>query len=209
LSVDRDIAFFSADSTPFGQTYGKWTVEWWRWALSIPRSINPVLDPSGKYSYVNQPEKFVWFLAGRFGNEGANFPKRFCKIPTGRSILFPVINYEANFLEQPQLRTQVELIKHVETVEDSIVRKECFVDGMRITAQRVKSDPTVFGLEISKDNPVSIQEAGFTLAAADGYWVFLKHLTEGNHIISFEGSCEQGKLRSGASYQVQITNFTI
>jgi hypothetical protein len=204
LSAHKDIDCFSSSCAPFGQTYGQWTVKWWRWALSIPKSINPVLDPSGIYAHVNQPKRFVWFLTGKFGNEDSNLPNRFCTIPKGRSILFPVINYEANLFEYPQIKTKDELIEHVSRVEDTIARRECLVDGIKIAAQRVKSDPFIFRLKIGKDNAANIPKYGVTLAAADGYWVFLKPLTEGNHIISFEGSCEQGKLKSGASYHVQI-----
>ena len=206
LSLSGAVDWFSGDSIPFGLTYGQWTVRWWRWALSIPKSVNPVLDPSGDHASVNQPEKYVWFLTGTFGNDDTNLPKRFCTIPSGRSILFPVINYEANLLEYPQLTTEDELTKHVKKVEDTIVKKECSVDGRRIAAQRVMSDPRVFKLKIREENPVNIRKSGLTVAAADGYWVFLKPLAEGNHFISFEGSCEQGKIRSGAFYQVRVQN---
>jgi hypothetical protein len=209
LSACEDIGFFSASSSPFGQTYGQWTVNWWRWALSIPKSINPVLDPSGKFAHIGQPKRFVWFLTGRFGSEGANLPRRACTIPAGRAILFPIINYEANLLEYPQIRTEDELLKHVSDVEDTIARQDCFVDGIKIAAQRVKSDPEIFRLKISKDNAANIPNSGVTLAAADGYWVFLKALIEGSHVISFEGSCEQGKLKSGAFYNVRIKHCSI
>jgi hypothetical protein len=193
-----------AESLPLGLTYGQWTVRWWRWALSIPKPVNPVLDESGKYASMGQPENSVWFLSGRFGNERNDFPKRCCTVPLNRSILFPVINYEANLLECPQLNSKEELIEHVRRAEDTILNRECFVDGIAVAPQRVRSDPQVFELKIGKKNPVGFKRFGNTFASADGYWVFLKPLGIGDHSISFEGSCEQGKLRSGASYQLHI-----
>jgi hypothetical protein len=50
-------SFFTADSEPYGKTYGNWTVEWWRWVLRIPKSINPVLDRTGQYVGVDQQNK--------------------------------------------------------------------------------------------------------------------------------------------------------
>jgi hypothetical protein len=94
-------------------------------------------------------------------------------------------------------------LKHVKRDEDSIVLKECFVNGERIPAQRVMSEPQVFELEIKKVNVVDAP-AGLTRASADGYWVFLKPLPVGKYEITFRGSCEFGRLYSGASYNLQV-----
>jgi hypothetical protein len=209
LSLNRRIDWFPSDSAPYGISYGGWTIRWWQWALSIRKSINPVLDSSGKYASINQPENFVWFLAGRFGTQNSSHPCRYCTIPAGRSILFPIINYEANFFEHPQLKTQDELKEHVRKIEDTIVKKECRVNGISVAAQRVMSDPTLFELKIAEDNPVNIRKSGSTIAAADGYWVFLKSLPQGEHSITFEGSCENGKLISRASYNLRVRDFDL
>jgi len=86
------IEVFTSDSKPYGKTYGHWTVEWWRWALSTPKSINPVVDTAGVFAGVNQPAADIWFLAGKFGTANKDFPQRQCTIPFGRALLFPVIN---------------------------------------------------------------------------------------------------------------------
>lgn len=203
IEENSDISFFTPDSSPYGLTYGRWTTMWWQWVLSIPKSINPVVDGSEKNASINQPRKDVWFLAGKFADESRNIPNRFCAIPYGRSILFPVINCEANPLEYPELRTEQDIIKHVKKDEDSIIKKECIVDDMLIPPQRIKSDPIVFELTMVEDNLFK-QEGGFTRASADGYWVFLRPLSKGKHFISFQGQCEFGKLCSGAIYHLQV-----
>lgn len=196
--------FFTADSHPYGLTYGQWTVKWWQWFLSTPKAVNPVLDESGKFASVNQPRKDVWFLAGKVGNEDKNIPNRFCMMPSGRSILFPVINCEVNSLEFPELTTEQDLVEHVKRDENTIITKECAIDGRPIPVQRVKSDPTIFKVKINEDNVYDLKGGGITLASGDGYWVFLKPLSLGNHFISFRGSCEKGKLNSGANYRLKV-----
>ena len=42
------LGVFSADSKPYGLTYGQWTAKWWQWAYSIPKEINPSYDDTGK-----------------------------------------------------------------------------------------------------------------------------------------------------------------
>jgi hypothetical protein len=56
---------------------------------------------------------------------------------------------------------------------------------------------------IHKDNAFEIEGGGRTLAVGDGFWVFLKPLLSGEYIIEFEGSCELGRLNSGARYKIK------
>jgi hypothetical protein len=189
-------------------TYGNWTVEWWRWVLSIPKRINPVLDKTGERADLAQQNKYVLFLAGKLANQDGSLPNRFCTISSKKSILFPVINCESNQLEHPELKADQDIIERVKRDEDSIVKKECFVDGKRISPQRVKSDPTIFELNMVKDNifhyKKEVKTYGRTYASSDGFWVFLKPLPIGRHVISFHGSCEYGRLNSGAIYTLDV-----
>jgi hypothetical protein len=196
--------FYSADSCPYGLTYGQWTVKWWNWFMSTPKLINPVFDNSGKFASVNQKLEHVWFLAGKVGDDSKGVPERFCRIPASHSILFPVINCEVNPLECPELRTPHDLIQRVSSDENTITSKECTLDGKQIPVQRVKSDPNIFELEINDNNAYGVEGHQTTRAAADGYWVFLRPLPAGNHTILFRGSCEKGKLNSGAKYNLLI-----
>ena len=203
----NEVSYFTKDSLPYDDTYGAWTVRWWQWFLSTPRSINPVVDRSGECAYINQPSSEVYFLVGKLADENRNLPNRFCRIPTGRSILFPVINCEANQLECPELRTCQDIVERVDRDEDTIIMKDCFVNGESIPPQRVKSDPLIFELNIAKDNVFDAKGGESTYASADGYWVFLRPLPVGKHVITFQGSCEYGKLNAGAIYHLTVTNM--
>ena len=200
----EEISYFTADTLPYNKTYGHWTVKWWQWLLSTPKSINPALDRTGVCTYSNHQSKDVCFLAGKLADEERILPNRYCRIPSSISILFPVINCEANPLEYPELSTPQELVERVKRDEDTIIRKECHVNGNIIPPQRVKSDPLVFELTLDEDNIFNIDGGGTTYASSDGYWVFLKPLPIGEYNIHFEGSCEYGKLNSGANYRLDV-----
>lgn len=201
--MDNSIDFYTEHSRPFGKTYGRWTVDWWRWAFSNPRATNPLVDETGKYAYLNQPRS-VWFLAGKIADERRDIPYRKITVPARTSLLFPVINCEANTLEYPHLETEQDLMEHVKNDENTIIKKECYINGQRLPVQRISSDPPIFDLTILKDNPLGIDRTGTTRASADGYWVFLKPLDEGEYDITFVGACERGRLNSGASYHVSV-----
>lgn len=199
-----EIQVFTAFDRPYGKTYGKWTVEWWRWALSMPKSSCPLLDDTGEKAGTNQPEKDVWFLAGIFGTEDATIqPHRNVTIPSDRSILFPVINCEANSIEYPHLKTDDELLEHVKRDENNIIRKDVFLNNKRLSVQRISSDPPLFDLTLCKENGLDTK-AATTRAAADGYYVFLKPLPRGVYELYFRGTCESGRLNTAATYSLTI-----
>jgi hypothetical protein len=177
---------------------------WWKWFLITPAATNPGVDESGRFADENQPSEYVWFLAGKLGSETQSIPRRSCIIPSSRSILFPVINCEVNPIECPELSTERDLMEYVRTDENKIVRKDCFLDGKRIPVQRVKSEPDVFEAQIHPENPFGGRQGGYAPVAADGYWIFLMPLPAGKHSLVFSGSCENGRLNSGAYYDLRI-----
>lgn len=191
-----------SETNIFGKSYGEWTVLWWKWLLSVPAAINPLVDNNGQHAAVGQPS-YVWFLAGSFPNYNREYPYRKTQVPVRRSILFPVINCEANELEYPHLKSESDVLEHVKKDMNSIVKKDCFINGKRIIPQRVPSDPQIFPLTIPDNNVIGVR-GGNTSAASDGYWVFLKPLSKGQYTVRFEGSCELGRLNSGVIYELEI-----
>ena len=205
MNVEQ-VGFFIASDSPYGKTYGEWTVEWWCWILGIPKRVNPIVDKSGEYTTMNQQNRDVFFLAGKLAEEQVDLPERCCKVTAHKSILVPVINSESNPLENPELKNDDDIEKHVKSDQNTI-RKEsvqCYVDGKVIPTQRISSDPSTFDVCMVDDNVFNVRSGGMTRASADGYWTFLKPLPKGEHIISFQGSCEMGRLHSGAIYKIVV-----
>jgi hypothetical protein len=191
---------FTPKDRPYGLTYGEWTAKWWQWALSLPKQVNPVLDDNGRFAHVGQNGP-VWFIAGTFGEN--KLPRRTCTIPFNKAVLFPVINYEANVIQDPELVDETDLIRHVSQDMDDIITKEATIDGAITNVYRIKSDPLVFPLTLGVDNPLGLP-TGTINVAADGYWVFLKPLNCGEHQIYFHGACSGGTRNSKAEYNLRI-----
>ena len=59
---ELDDLVFGIDEKPFGLSISDWTVEWWKWIIQIPKSINPLFDTDGKNAYLNQIHRKVFFL---------------------------------------------------------------------------------------------------------------------------------------------------
>jgi len=201
----KELEWFTPNSRPYGLTYGQWTVKWWNWALSIPTEINPVFDDSGKFANASQKDPNVFFLAGTF--DGATVQRR-CTVPSGKAILFPVMNYEVNPIEYPHLNTETEMIREAIRDQDDIINLEATINGKKVPFYRIRSDPPVFPLTISLDliESEEVPKGAKTIdkAASDGYWIFLKYLSKGEHRIFFAGSCSSGIRNVRATYNVTV-----
>jgi hypothetical protein len=97
INIERFVAIFgiglglivSANSaTADSSSFKELSAEWWQWAVSIPTSVNPVLDTTGDNCMVGQRGS-TWFLAGLFGGGTAT---RTCFIPEDKVLYFPVVN---------------------------------------------------------------------------------------------------------------------
>jgi hypothetical protein len=176
-------------------------VKWWQWFVAIPANKNPGADETGENAGIDQFHPNVWFLAGTFGGKSV---ERECLIPKKRAILIPVINYEMNTLEKPELKTESELIRHVIEDQNDIMNLDAVVDGQKISIYRIRSDPPFFSITAPEDNAVQIPLGGTTSATADGFWVFLKPLPPGEHSIYFSGSCSSGIRNVKANYRITI-----
>jgi len=182
-SNKHSLKIFPIDSRPYDMTYGEWTSKWWQWVMSIPRDKNPLLDTTGEYCCQGQNGP-VWFLAG---TADIIQVERRCTIPTGKSILFPIIVSQFSYSEIPYIKTDEELIAHTAKDIDRWILLNATVDGFKLNdldKYRVSVGP--FDLAVSENNIWNMQ-AGTTKAVSDGFWLFLEPLDEGIHNIFFHG----------------------
>jgi hypothetical protein len=191
---------YAPDSRVFGRTYGEWTARWWRWALSITKTENALVDDTGK-NCVNNQSGPVWFLAGTLKGPA----ERSCTIPADRAILFPVINYEASVAEGDGT-TDEELAARAKFEMDQITNMRAMISGTNVNElkqYRIQSPP--FSVTLPADNVLGLP-AQTTKMMSEGYWLFLKPLQPGNYDLHSFGSCLAGRIKIGISYHLNIEN---
>lgn len=177
------IETFQADSKPYGLTYGEWTARWWQWAYSIPKDVNPAYDDTGRYCTQGQSGP-VWFLTGTYGHP----VDRYCTIPFGKAILFPILNSECSFAEFPNLKTEKELRQCSKEMEDTVNYLEAKVNGIGIKdLDKSRIQSPLFNFTLAKNNILELPPQTTTQAVSDGNWVFLKPFAIGKHVIHFKG----------------------
>ena len=157
-----------------GVSQADWSVKWWQWAFSFNRAESPVSDQTGERCHWQQ-KGGVWFLAGTYGTKRT---ERACTVPAGKILFFPLINYVV--------------------YPPSGSPEEC--TRMKQSAAEYTDNPSALVLEIDGQRFPNLQphrlvsKGCFALfsnspknAASNGYYVAIRPLTRGTHVINFGG----------------------
>jgi hypothetical protein len=190
---------YSINEAPYGIPYSNWTAKWWQWLTAIPPEESPANDETGKNCAVDQ-EGMVWFLAGTFGGSA----ERQCEIPQDSSILFAIIGGYCSFLTDPLAQSESELHDCARSGNNGATLRAA-IDGVPIPdLQRFRITTEPFSLIIPVDNPFG-SPPGTTTAVADGFYVFIKQLQPGSHIIQFSGSVVDNPVTGTQGFSTSVT----
>jgi|KBSMisStandDraft_5_1062788.scaffolds.fasta_scaffold53930_2 hypothetical protein len=199
------ISIFPIESNPYGLSYGDWSVRWWKWLLSIPKSDNPALDNTGNKATLNQHDPNVFFLCQTIDtNKSASriIPARKVTVKSDTSILMPIINWISVLHEDGETD---EILSSVAVAKmDVVSRLEVTINGVRLNRgldrYRVKSP--FFDMMLPEDNVLNLP-SGSRRFVSDGYWLFLTSLEENTKISTF-GSCSSGANKFLVDYYITI-----
>lgn len=173
--------------------------KWWQWAFSIPANENPVADDTGKNCNKGDLGK-LFFLAGTTGGSA----ERDCTISHLQAVLFPVINNECSLLEG-----NGPTIKDLKKCNNDIVGKvshvEASLDGTNIDLSHARVQSPPFKLNVIEDDVFGLQGSGTTISVADGYWVLLRPLSVGDHLLHFKGAIESFNFEVEVTYHLKVT----
>jgi hypothetical protein len=162
---------------------------WWQWALSKPADVNPLFGGDPDYSQaqcngepVTATQGDTWFLAGSAGSDPV---ERTCSMPAGSQLFFPIVNYAWVFTD-PETDTDKLARESVQGFMRSLLSDPEFsmvvtVDGKEVH-RIVRGKSHFFDMQLQEGNLLGAP-AGTYRALADGFWVTLPPLSEGEHTI--------------------------
>lgn len=178
-------------------TLSQFTTEWWQWALSQPNSTNPVRDRTGAHCGAGQAGP-VWFLAGGFGSSKI---RRTCTVPAGKALFFPIINMVYLPPRQDSAYSCAEAKVDAALNNDTAINLFAELDGAPI--QNVKqhriSSETCF--DAYARIPAPYRPYNAYPSASDGYWLLLKPLKPGRHLLKFGGRYNNKSQQAGRMIQ--------
>lgn len=197
----NDSRIYAPNELILGMTYGDWSAAWWQFYLQIPNVNNshpflPNANDGACHNY-NQPDGSqhagpVYFLAGVFSAQPVI---RYCTVPVGSPILFPVTNDEFSNLEianagDADLRYAAFQVFPLLTPPPMSVSLDSVSIGS-LTQFRFESPvfpftaPSPLSSFIFYTKTVSPSNSSSPLAVSDGYWIAIKPLPAGPHTLSF------------------------
>lgn len=198
-STNSTDLLFSKDSAPYGISFSEWMGKWWQWHVSLPNKVNEqnpsnlsLIHPREVYSPEKcawyQDNKNVWFLPdGRsLGlSEFTNPEIRKCTVPHDEALLVQIYGGGCDYSEG--LTTDKELEDCVNIGLDTVTFT-AKVDGVEVMSSKNRNDvlpnPYLYNISFT-DNNLYDAPSGTYRAMANGYFLFLKPLSIGNHTIEF------------------------
>jgi hypothetical protein len=170
---------------------------WWQWIASLNNITDPnpftELGQSGCDVGLQDDGRLLFLVGSTRDENTGDFPVHECKIEKGTSILFPIVNVLCDTLEvgtpffgANETTQRICANNLVDRFDNLTVN----IDGFEVKnpeQYRVDSPAGGFTFTAVLGNPVSIPP-GTGTGVADGFWILLKPLKPGEHIISFSGA---------------------
>jgi hypothetical protein len=197
---------FPVNATEFGRTYAQWSAQWWQWLLSIPASINPTNDTTGKDCNLAQSQP-LFFLAG-IGSGG--MVKRSCTVPCGKPLFFPLLNVECSSVETHTPffgATAADRVDCAQGIMDGVGLDalKASIDGIDVDDSlnhfRVPSPDFRFTMP-ADGNLLGLPGVTSGSSTSDGYWLMVMPLSAGIHTLHFQAAFVSG---IGAGYSQDVT----
>ena len=192
-------------SSVSGRTAAQLSTEWWQWAMSIPDETSPVRDLSGINCGIGQKGS-VWFLAGGFGSSKIH---RVCTIPEGQILFFPLINM-VYWPRQNDTSFTCEMAKASAALNNETAL-ELFaeIDGTAVDGLKQYRVSTAQCFDIFARVPSSQRPYKAYPSATDGYWLSVKPLSKGRHVLKFGGkynrkSPDYGRMVQDIEYELIV-----
>jgi len=210
-----------------GQTYGKWSGQWWQWMLAIPfgqNLPNPTFYSDGTHCNTNQSGT-VWFLTEPAPGGVATEQ---CTVPYGQYIFVPILNAECSTYELPVgvypssrfgpgCNDGTECSACAKTLADLINTGSlnASVDGIPVTGLQSSSSPfrtqsqspAFFQFSVPTKNffaTEGLSGAGSGMSVSDGYWLMIRPLTPGQHTIHVEAAFTKFKFGENVTYKITV-----
>jgi hypothetical protein len=169
----------------------------------MPQQVNAAADPTGKYCAQNQNGP-VWFLAGTAGGSA----ERTCNIPAGKAILFPVVNSECSYVENPSAKSESDLVACAKQDNNRAINLQVSMDGQKLQQlDKYRVTSPLVDATFPNNNFLGATP-GHTQMVVDGFYVFLQPLSKGKHDLHFS-SFTPPSSPGGQNYVVDVTYHLI
>ncbi len=172
-------ALMAPDAVVAGLSQEDWSRAWWQWAGSFSPGESPVADRTGDLCGGKQKGP-VWFLAGTYGTQRTI---RTCKVPAGKYLFFPLINYVV-MPRSNGATTCASVMLSAEKITNPPATLFLEVDGLVLKNLVTHRQATKKCFDMGA---LTAEKYRVFPSAANGYYAMLQPLAKGTHILNFGG----------------------
>ena len=196
---------FQPDENIYGLSYGDWTATWWQYLMQYTNDVNPYNDTTGARCNQDQGGP-VFFLVG--SPTGKDLTTRYCTVPEGKALLIPLINAECSTIEGGTFHIANGAQGHACAASwlEGVDKLSVTIDGMKVTGlSNYRFQSPFYYFNVPPENNFT-GTVGPTegWSVSDGYWLMVKPLRPGVHVIHVYAHQMPIPLNTGGSVQ----NFT-
>jgi hypothetical protein len=184
---------FSIKSSPYGVPFQKWTQKWWQWYLSVPKENNHNFESTQGYvhkdcSYLQNSSSPVFFVPYVLKEKGQSAVAT-CTVPQNKAIMLGIDNGLMDYGDpSAQPKTVAKITEMVKKSNEFPNKFDITLDGkpLRLTNEekdRVTSEP--FYIILPDNNIWNESPHKPYLAVADGWYLMLKPLQPGKHVLHY------------------------
>ena len=196
-----DILILMPESTQIGMKYEQLCADWCRWLLSIPKERNPAFDINGEFAAINQNNDDVFFLCQTL--EASNpIPNRQIRIPAGRKIFLPIINWIS--FQDDEHQTEEELTALAKEKMDSVGKLGLYINNKLLddALWTYRIQPPAINMTLPPNNILNTKPGVCTIVT-DGFWILFEPLVETIKITSV-GACSLGVTEISVNYDIKL-----
>ena len=202
-----DMQVYQVHETPLGKNYLQWID---RWLHTFPANSCDQAGGNHNGSYVSEIDG-VYFLANAIGEANA----RNITVAPGKAIFFPIVNKittsscTVDAVGGPIVAGPIQQLLDAEEAADpdEVIRISVMLDDLPyLQALNHRFVTDVF----NATNNITLRNCFDACintplrqdAVSDGYWVMLKGLTEGEHVLTIKGEVPKYEQVSSVTYHI-------
>ncbi len=190
-------------SMPYGKSYSQWVAEWWKW--TIPKSLDQNPFAFGTDGAAGQSGP-VWFIGGSFVEATV---VRQLTVPAGKALFFPIINAECSTVEPPPFYggNEAELTACAKVFVDMGAGMGCELDGVALqNLEQYRCVSPMFPFAAPDNNVMFVPGPVAGYSVGDGYYLMLRPLAVGEHVLHFTGSFPDFNFTLDVTYQITVAS---
>lgn len=190
---------FPSNAHMYGSSHAAWSAAWWQWAMELPAVANHPFNDDAGFDVTMGQTGNVWFLGTAFGTV-----TRTCTIPSGKSLFVGLLNAEASDLEGLG-NTYAERLSTANWLADHIVPASlsCTVDGIAVNLHSYRFASPEF--TFTAPTPwIYGATGGNGTSVGDGYYVMVKPLLTGTHILHYTGAFHFTLANDGFDFDASV-----